>query len=614
MASLPLTPPYTPLTSSFSSENTSFPVKQKETSPIRSAHYKHVVAPLTPPDSPEGGWRASSSSSRGRVERTLSYGEVSEFDQPEGSKRKLSDNEISYYLPSRADGVNDMYLHHSLAAPQDKMSPTRILHLWAYQILRHPLLASQIDFRGYEDISFVSPRPTTVAQALASAADRFSYITDEREIIDTYLNGPRTLSNQRLGYLVVKAPYSSTSDSAQEKQKLGYEVMLCATHYLGDGMALHTFMNEFYTLLGSDKTVNDLSEMIASTIGVGHTSIPDSLEDRLPLVGGGGSFARVVGAEEARRSEAKLIGGQSFASNKVKMDRQTVVPTISFDSAKTKAILGKCKANGVTIAHAVFALCNLAWAKRAKDRRAPCLIYSALNLRPNMIPSPSASTDSFFHLAVGYFNIVLPTLLPSIPISDLFWHRAKMTKSQTIKAVKSPFVVARSRETSIVRKQRAVKWAKIDDEEEERARRVSSPDSNAGLGLGISLPARQEPEVTQKKKAPEVLQLPTPETTPTVTSPAAPAAKQPVVSQKALMGLSMLGNLDGMYKHAAFPELELNSLTTGSRQRAGGLLLFAYTFAGKLWFSLGYDKNGFAPGEIEGFWDEVQGLVEEVLL
>ena len=36
--------------------------------------------------------------------------------------------------------------------------------------------------------------------------------------------------------------------------------------------------------------------------------------------------------------------------------------------------------------------------------------------------------------------------------------------------------------------------------------------------------------------------------------------------------------------------------------------------SGKLWFSLGYDENGFKPGVIEGFWEDVQGLVREVLL
>lgn len=139
-----------------------------------------------------------------------------------------------------------------------------------------------------------------------------------------------------------------------------------------------------------------------------------------------------------------------------------------------------------------------------------------------------------------------------------------MTKQQTIKAVKSPFVVARSRNTSIVRKERAVKWAKIDDEEELK--------NNAGLGLGLDLPQPEIKPQGEKKTTPEVLQLPTPETTPII-------PKERQVSQRALMGLSMLGNLDGMYKHSEFPSLELTSLTTGSRQRNGGLLLFAYTFA-----------------------------------
>jgi len=43
--------------------------------------------------------------------------------------------------------------------------------------------------------------------------------------------------------------------------------------------------------------------------------------------------------------------------------RRTVVPTVSFDEAKTKRILKTCKERGVSISNAVFALCNLAWAR-----------------------------------------------------------------------------------------------------------------------------------------------------------------------------------------------------------------------------------------------------------
>ena len=179
-----------------------------------------------------------------------------------------------------------------------------------------------------------------------------------------------------------------------------------------------------------------------------------------------------------------------------------------------------------------------------------------------MLPSPPSSTaTSFFHLAVGYFNIVLPTLLPAISTADLFWHRARLTKAQTTRAVKSPFVVARSRESSKIRASRAIKWARIDDEEAKAA--------SAGL-LAPAIELTPGPKVAPLRATIETPSLPDVAPIPNAV---------PAVSQRALMGVSMLGNLDGMYKHAAFPDITLKSLTTGSRQRPGGLLLFAYTFA-----------------------------------
>jgi hypothetical protein len=190
------------------------------------------------------------------------------------------------------------------------------------------------------------------------------------------------------------------------------------------------------------------------------------------------------------------------------------------------------------------------------------LIYSALNMRAQM---SSLASESYFHLAVGYFNIVLPSHTPtSLSTSELFWHRARMTKSQTVQAVKSPFLVSRSLETSKIRKSRAVKWAKIDDQDAQAVQK-----KKVGLGLGIVMPEREAPAPLPQAPKEEKIVKGNDINTPT------PQA----VNQKALMGLSMLGNLDGMYKHASFPEIQLTSLTTGSRQRQGALLLFAYTFA-----------------------------------
>ena len=85
------------------------------------------------------------------------------------------------------------------------------------------------------------------------------------------------------------------------------------------------------------------------------------------------------------------------------------------------------------------------------------------------------------------------------------------------------------------------------------------------------------------------------------------------VSSAALIGLSLLGNLDGIYKHLEYPSIRLHTLTTGSRQRPGGMLLFGYTFVGKLWISLGYDENGFDKEIIDKYWANVLSTIDELL-
>lgn len=89
------------------------------------------------------------------------------------------------------------------------------------------------------------------------------------------------------------------------------------------------------------------------------------------------------------------------------------------------------------------------------------------------------------------------------------------------------------------------------------------------------------------------------------------AAKVP---STALMGVSMLGNLDAIYSHAKYHSVELTSLATGSRQRRSAILLFAFTFNKKLEFSLGYDQNGFEAGVVEAWWEELEKAVRQFML
>lgn len=61
---------------------------------------------------------------------------------------------------------------------------------------------------------------------------------------------------------------------------------------------------------------------------------------------------------------ALMQGGHTFPRSAVKgRSRRTIVPTIPFSEETTKRILKKCKERGVSIANALFAVCNVAWAR-----------------------------------------------------------------------------------------------------------------------------------------------------------------------------------------------------------------------------------------------------------
>lgn len=237
-------------------------------------------------------------------------------------------------------------------------------------------------------------------------------------------------------------------------------------------------------------------------------------------------------------------------------------------------------------------------------------MYSALNLRPYLLPAANAPENSYWFVAVGYFNVVLPAFLPSPspsandveePMSSssqsivhkTFWHRARVAKKQSTLAGKHPLLVSRTREMALLRGKRARTWAQEDDEK----------------AAGVWVPP-----------APKSSTLPTPPTSAsslpgTHDQDTADAPwKLPPAPSAALVGLSLLGNLDGMYKHAHYPAMSLHTLTTGSRQRAGAMLMFGYTFAGRLWLSLGYDENGFADGVVERWWTEFLKGVDEFLV
>jgi len=433
-------------------------------------------------------------------------------------------------------------------------------------------LSSKIQMHDYNDVRFVYTSPISPDDALNDAEINLEYKSCTKdELIDEYLNGARTLSNDRLSYLILSQPVAEPgTDESTESQQ--YEILICATHFLGDGMALHQFANDFFTLLGSSKSQCELKAVLQdewssrwAKIDNDTSPLPYSMEDQLLPEG---KFRRAVSRVDFEKSQSRLIGGHSFP-RRTKQTCHTVVPTVPYSTELTKQILRNCKAHGVSISSALFAICNIAWARiSSENKELPTMMYSALNLRP-YLTSPGLK-DSYWFLAIGYFNVILPAFLPrSGDVAAVLWHRARIAKAQSTRAAKSVMVASRSREMALERGKRARAWAKEDDEK----------------ALGIW-------------KAP----------------PRAPSnAQPPPAPSAALIGLSLLGNLDGIYKHANFPQIKMHTLTTGSRQRPGGMLLFGYTFAGKLFVSLGYDENGFDKEVVGKFWANVLDSIDEFL-
>ncbi|THH33423.1 hypothetical protein EUX98_g750 [Antrodiella citrinella] len=519
----------------------------------------------------------------------------------------MGETELSYYLPSRQTGVNDMYLHLGFRGPEHLVAPARVRTVWAILRLRHPLLCTNVEMHAYDDIRFVYDAPTSPEDLLKDAEANIEYRSQTKdEMIDSYLNGPRTLSNTRLSYLILAKSLAhsdpaipsppptphldggSQTLSVQNATQPTYQhdLLICAMHFLGDGMALHAFANDFFGLLGAKDSDEDLSNRLSdewktrwATAPQDVAVLPSALEDNIPMKWS--RLRRAVAAADFEMSQQKLVGGQAFPRRK-HPERRTVVPTISLPEQRTKAILKKCKENGVSISAALFAVCNFAWARMGGGPRdLPSMMYSALNLRPYFTVKPTAPWDSYWFLAIGYFNVILPNFLPEDNLARAFWYRARQAKDQSTRAAKSPLVVSRTHEMARERSQRAQKWGKEDDEKEK------------GIWSPPTPPSEQSPPIPPRE-------------------PVLPArAKAPTA---ALIGLSLLGNLDGIYKHQTFPALEMHTLTTGSRQRNGAMLLFGYTFKGKLWLSLGYDENGFSEGVVEKFWEEAINCVDEFLV
>ncbi|KAK1230651.1 hypothetical protein PQX77_006234 [Marasmius sp. AFHP31] len=391
--------------------------------------------------------------------------------------------------------------------------------------------------------------------ALSDSRDTIRFKNDPKEkLISDYMDGPRSISSNSLSLLIISEPNSQIEGNEGE-----YDLLMCAPHYLGDGASLHQCTHELLTLLASPMTDSDLEEGIffpASWVN----DLPLALEDRISVPSN--RWAKAASDVNLIKTLQKEIGGHTFSRTQ-RGPQRTVLKEVSFTEVQTSAILTRCKSHNVTINHALFALCNIAWARMNSKPEAvkdPLMMYTAINLRPFLLPHPATT---YWFVALSYYNVVLPAYLPPTP--SVFWLRTQGVKAHTRKIVQSPFLPSRALAMAQTRASRA----------------------------------QGKPNPTAASHAPVTV-------TGTIPEPAPPSA--------CLLGLSLIGNLDSTYTRSSYPSITLHTVTTASRQKAGGLLLLEHTFGKKLWLHLCWDEMGFQEGQIEGFWKHLQDAVAEYLI
>jgi hypothetical protein len=177
--------------------------------------------------------------------------------------------------------------------------------------------------------------PASPQAAIQRARGGFSFVNSNKdELISRYLNGPRTLGSDHLSHLFFSSPLSKNSISSAAENPLGaieripnsdellqFDILIAATHYLGDGMALHNFTNEFFNLLSSQAGPAQLSldellkaewnKRCSSSAFEAKEALPSCLEDRLPPAGG--LCKQAVGRWDFQNHQGRLIVSLSIS-------------------------------------------------------------------------------------------------------------------------------------------------------------------------------------------------------------------------------------------------------------------------------------------------------------
>jgi hypothetical protein len=378
---------------------------------------------------------------------------------------------------------------------------------------------------------------------------------------------------------------TGATDSECKGNQRVYEFLFCIAHFIGDGTGTHHTGQSFFALIGTQS-----DEQLAAWLKAEWTNrwggdhypnevLPRFAESAIPRPEN--EMQAKAWRIDFEQDQANLIGGHTIPRlppSSTPHTRHSRAHDLILSPQITSHILIRCKSHGVTVQQALFALCNVGWIRtkhlldgKKEEEGLPMMFYTALNYGSYIPPPPPNASPVF--LAVGYFNVLLPSSFPSSSqdLQNTFWQRARSVRAQSKEHLTSKMLPSRTLIMSEERGKRAKRFAAEDD--------------------GFLL-------------------LPRPPF-PTPSSPSPSPAKPPSL---ALLGLSQLGPLDRVYTPSSYPALNLTNIRSTTRKAKGGILLFTFTFRGKLHLSLGWDRHAFENGVVERFLDEVEKAVGEFFL
>ncbi|KAF7297206.1 hypothetical protein MIND_00953700 [Mycena indigotica] len=505
--------------------------------------------------------------------------------------RKLSPNELSYFLPGRVNGTNEMFLFSTVHIPPALVTPLRVQIAWAIVRLRHVLMASRVQMSvgRYDDAQFVYTPPASPREALlqaSSSVGRYNNVS-ETKITDEFLNGPPRLSFDALSRLDVFQQKQISEDLT------AFTFFFMVHHMINDARGVYKTLDVVLELVagvvgpGSSRPRTDeelLDELNAEWVKrwehsmLGLDVFPKSTEDRV-LPRPRTKLQRAADRVDYDNLQRRFIGGHSF--KRAKNPTRTRLVQIVFDADQTQKIIKKCKSQGVTTGNIMFGLINVAWLRFAARHprfvdahpQLPMLLYTAISLREYL--QPVSGPDSHVSLALGYHNVVLPTVVPTErSLKAVFWTRSREAQRQMRSYVRSPLLLSRSLVISEERGRRAKAWARIDD-------------TAAGL-----IPAA-----------------------PPINNQTTPPSQTNSTPSIALMGVSQAGKISDVYRTHLYPSAKLVDAFGGPRRGPGaGVLLVTDTFFGRFGITCFWDGGAFERGVFEEFLAEVITGMQEFVV